>query len=117
MKLDFQRSGQQNKMFHAILGQIAKQATHLGSKWTTEDWKRLLLYHWHRERGERPSQLIKALDGEGIVQLGLQSSKLTKEECAEFTEFLLAWSAQNGITINEVPKTPIRPQQGAFRSR
>ena len=37
MKLDFQRSGQQNKMFHAILGQIAKQATHLGSRWTTED--------------------------------------------------------------------------------
>ena len=101
MKLDYQRSGQQNKMFHAILGQIAKQASHLGSKWSTDDWKRLLLYHWHRERGERPSQLIKALDGEGIVQLGLQSSKLSKEEAIEFTEFLLAWSAQNGITINE----------------
>ena len=38
------RSGQQNKMFHAILGQIARQATHLGSKWTTDDWKRLHLY-------------------------------------------------------------------------
>ena len=117
LKLDYQRSGQQNKMFHAILGQIAKQASHLGSKWSTEDWKRLHLYNWHRERGERPSQLIQALDGEGLVQLGLQSSKLSREEAIEFTEYLMAWCAQNGITIHEVPQTPIRPQQGAFRGR
>lgn len=117
MKLDYQRSSQQNKMFHAILGQIAKQASHLGSKWSTDDWKRLHLYNWHRERGQRPSQLVQALDGDGLVQLGLQSSKLTKDEAIEFTEYLMAWCAQNGVTINEVPETPIRPQQGAFRGR
>ena len=101
LKLDYQRSGQQNKLFHAILGQIARQASHLGSKWSTEDWKRLHLYNWHRERGHRPAQLIQALDGDGLVQLGLQSSKLSKEEGIEFTEYLLAWCAQNGVHIED----------------
>lgn len=100
LKLDFQRSGQQNKMFHAILGQIAKQASHLGSKWSTDDWKRLHLYNWHRERGQRPSQLIQALDGDGLVQLGLQSSKLTKEEAIEFCEYLIAWCTNNGVVLS-----------------
>ena len=117
MNLHPGRSSQQNKMFHAILGQIARQATHLGSRWTTDDWKRLHLYNWHRERGELPAQLIRALDGDGIVQLGLQSSKLTKEEAIEFTEYLMAWCAQNGVTISEVSQAPIRPQQGAFGGR
>lgn len=117
IKLDYQRSGQQNKMFHAILGQIAKQAAHLGSKWTTEDWKRLHLHNFCKERGLPAGQLVQALDGQGLVQLGLQSRKLSKEEAIEFTEYLMAWCAQNGITINEVPQTPIRPQQSTFRGR
>ena len=99
IKLNYHRSGQQNKMFHAILGQIAKQAQHLGSTWTTEDWKRLHLYNWSVERGYPAGQIVKALDGQGIVQLGLQSRKLSKEDCVEFTEYLLAWCAQNGVTI------------------
>lgn len=88
-------------MFHAILGQIAKQASHLGSKWSTDDWKRLHLYQWARERGEPTGQLVQALDGQGIVQLGLQSRKLTKEQAIEFTEYLLAWCAQNGVHIDQ----------------
>ena len=100
MNLHPGRSGQQNKMFHAILGQIAKQAKHLGSSWTTDDWKRLHLYNWQRERGQNPSQLVQALGGEGVVQLGLQSSKLTKEEAIEFTEYLMAWCVQNGVRID-----------------
>jgi hypothetical protein len=117
MKLDFQRSGQQNKMFHAILGQIAKQASHLGSTWTTEDWKRLHLHNFCKERGLPSGRLVQALDGQGLVQLGLQSSKLSKEEAIEFTEYLMAWCANNGISINEVPQTRIHPQQETFRGR
>lgn len=34
------RSDPQNKKFHAIIGQIAKQAQHAGAAWDVEDWKR-----------------------------------------------------------------------------
>lgn len=105
------RSNQQNRLFHAILGQIAVQARHLGAQWDTEDWKRLHVHNWMQQRGERPGQLVKALDGQGIVQLGLQTRKLTKEEAIEFTEYLMAWCVQNGVKIYEVPETPIYPKQ------
>jgi hypothetical protein len=102
MNLHLGRSGQQNKMFHAILGQIARQASHLGSTWTTEDWKRLHLHNFCKERGLPAGQIVPALDGQGVVQLGLQSRKLTKEEAIEFTEYLMAWCAQHGVKINEI---------------
>jgi hypothetical protein len=95
------RTGEQNKLFHSILGQIARQAKHLGSTWTTEDWKRLHIQNWSKERGQPAGQLVQALDGQGIVQLGLQSRKLTKEEAIEFTEYLMYWCAKNGVKLND----------------
>jgi hypothetical protein len=44
---------------------------------------------------------VQALDGQGIVQLGLQSRKLTKEEAIEFTEYLMYWCAKNGVQIDQ----------------
>jgi hypothetical protein len=44
-------------------------------------------------------RIVPSLDGSGIVQLGLQSRKLTKEQASEFVEFLYAWSTQNGVTV------------------
>ena len=96
------RSLDQNAMFHSILGQIAKQAEHVGSKWSVDDWKRLTLDLWNRERGHGFANVVPALDKSGIVQLGLSSRGLTKSEASEYTEFLMAWAAQNGVEIREV---------------
>jgi hypothetical protein len=41
------------------------------------------------------------LDSTGIVQLGIQTRKFTKEQASEFVEFLLAWCADNGIELKE----------------
>jgi hypothetical protein len=42
-------------------------------------------------------KVAPSLDGERVVQLGLQSHKFTKEEGSEFIEWLLAWMADKGI--------------------
>lgn len=89
------RSNEQNALIHALIARIAKQAEHAGSKWEPEDWKRLLLAMWSKDMGK----IVPSLDGEGVVQLGLQSRKLTKAEGAEFIEFIYAWAAQNGIDM------------------
>lgn len=96
-----QRSNEQNEKFHAIIGDIAKQAKHIGSKWDAEDWKRLLVDKFLRETGFKDSQIIPNLDGSGIVQLGFQTRNFSKEHASEFVEFLLAWCADNGIELNE----------------
>ena len=89
------RSNEQNALIHALIARIAKQAEHAGSKWEPEDWKRLLLAMWSKDMGK----LVPSLDGEGVVQLGLQSRRLSKSECVEFVEFIYAWAAQSGIDL------------------
>lgn len=95
------RSDPQNKKFHAIIGQIAKQAQHAGAAWDVEDWKRFLLDQFAKDRGMAGGAVVQSLDGERVVQLGIQSRKFTKAEGAEFIEWLLMWSATNGIDIKE----------------
>jgi len=95
------KSRDQEEKYHAIIGDIAKQAQHLGAKWSAEDWKRLLVQEFCRQAGLESGQIIPNLAGDGIVQLGRQTRKFTKEQASEFVEFLLAWSAENGITLND----------------
>ena len=95
------RTQDQNALYHSIINQIAKQACHLGSTWDTESWKRLLVDTYTREIGQSSGQVIPNLTGDGIVQLGLQTRKFTKAQASEFSEWLMAWCAENGVTIHE----------------
>ena len=96
------RSLPQNALIHSIISQISAQAQHLGSTWDAESWKRLLVDAYTREQWSGSSgQVIPNLTGDGIVQLGLQTRKFTKQQASEFSEWLMAWAAQNGVTINE----------------
>lgn len=97
---DASKSREQEEKYHAIIGDIAKQAQHMGAKWDAETWKRLLCDKFVREIG-LSSQIMANLDGNGLVQLGFQTRKFTKEQASEFVEFLLAWCADNGIELNE----------------
>lgn len=95
------RSLDQNSMFHALIGQIAQQAQHFGAQWDTESFKRFLIDQWAHETGRSAGKVVPSLDGERLVQLGLQSRKFSKQDASEFTEWVLAWGAQNGITFKE----------------
>ena len=96
------RSDEQSAKYHAMLGEIATQAQHLGAKWSTEDWKRLLVDLYAKETGLQGGKIIPSLDGQGIVQLGLQTRNFTKEQAMDFITFLEAWGASNGIFFKNV---------------
>ena len=93
------RSDDQNKKYHAIIAEIAKQAQHMGAKWDAESWKRFLIDQFAHETGLGGSKVVPSLDGSRIVQLGLQSRKFTKEQGSEFIDWLLAWAADKNIEI------------------
>ena len=95
------KSRDQEEKYHAIIGDISKQAQHMGAKWSSEDWKRLLVDQFIKYQGLNGAMIVPNLDGTGIVQLGFQTRKFTKEQASEFVEFLLAWSAENGITLDD----------------
>lgn len=95
------KSRDQEQKYHAMLGEIAAQASHLGAKWSTEDWKRLMVDLFAKETGLQGGKIIPTLDGAGIVQLGLQTRNFTKEQAMEFITFLEAWGANNGIIFKQ----------------
>lgn len=94
------RSTEQNAMFHSLIDKINKQMAAVGSTWTADDWKRLLIDQWAHDTNRKIGKVCPSLDGERIVQLGLQSHKFTTMESSEFIEFLLAWSALKGIDVS-----------------
>ena len=89
----------QEEMYHTLIGKIAKEAQHQGAQWDAESWKRFLIDQWAHDTGKKAGRVAPSLDGERVVQLGLQSRKFTKEEGSEFIEFLFAWATQNGIDL------------------
>ena len=95
------KTREQEKKYHSMIGDIAKQAQHLGSKWDAESWKRLLVDQFCRENDIKTGSIIPNLSGDGIVQLGFQTRNFTKEQAIEFVEWLTAWAAQNGVELHE----------------
>ena len=96
------RSCQQNAKYHAMIDEIAQQAQHLGSKWDSESWKRLLVDQFLKDSGKKTGVVIPNLAGDGIVQLGMQTRDFTKEQASEFVEWLFAWGAEHGITYTQI---------------
>ena len=94
------RSDRQNKLLHAMLGDIAAQVEWAGAKRDAEVWKRLLVAAWCRARREQV-ELLPALDGHGVDIVFRRTSQLTRGECAELCDFIGAWCAENGVELRE----------------
>jgi hypothetical protein len=98
---DATKSRDQEEKYHAMIGEIAKQAQHLGAKWDSESWKRLLVDQFCKDNGLKTGAVIPNLAGNGIVQLGMQTRNFTKEQASEFVEWLHAWGAEHGVTFEQ----------------
>jgi NinB protein len=95
------KSREQEEKYHSMIGEIAKQAQHMGASWDAESWKRLLVDQFCKDSGLKTGVVMPNLSGDGIVQLGFQTRKFTKEQASEFVEWLYAWSAERGITLEQ----------------
>lgn len=97
------KSRDQEERYHAMLGDIAKQWTFMGQKWHQDDVKRLLVDAFAeamRQAGtplHHDGRIVPSIDGQRVVQLGIQTSRFYKREATEFIEFLFAWGAEEGI--------------------
>ena len=96
------KTREQEEKYHAIIGEIAKQASHAGAKWDADSWKRFLVDQWAKDTGRQLGRVSISLDGERVVQLGMQTRKFSKEDGSEFIEFLLAWAANSGIELSKI---------------
>jgi hypothetical protein len=91
------RSDKQNRLLHSRFNDIAKHIEWAGCKRDADVWKRLLTAAWLRARGEG-IEILPAIDGHGVDVVFRHTSKLTRAECVELSEFVMAWG-----TDREVP--------------
>ena len=94
------RSLRQNALLHALIGDIARQLEWAGAKRDAEVWKRLLVAAWLRARGESV-EVLPALDGHGVDVVFRRTSQLSRAECAELVDYVMAWAAEHGVQLRE----------------
>jgi hypothetical protein len=103
------KTREQEKKYHAMLGDIARQAKHLNEVFGEDDWKRLcvaefrddcikndiekLADYWKKQN----FRLVPSLSGGSLVALGAQTKKFPKYVAAGFIEWLYHYGAENNI--------------------
>ena len=97
------RKNIQSEKFHAMIGDIAKQCTFMSQKWHANDWKRLLVDAFAKAMREigtplhHDGRVVPSLDGERVVQLGIQTADFRVKEAANFIEYLYAYGVENDV--------------------
>jgi len=99
------RSSVQNAKFHAICGDLAKAVKWAGKEIDTEGWKRLLVDAWARETGRLQGMVVPSLDGQSVVNLGIQTRSMKVADMAELIEFAEAHCIEAGVEPAKVPET------------
>jgi hypothetical protein len=66
---------------------------------TSDQWKCLFMDAVAREtkNASFASRWEPSLDGDGVVNLGHRSSRLSKDEMGELISFIDAWGTENGV--------------------
>lgn len=94
------RSDRQNRLLHAMLGDIAAQVDWAGKRRDAETWKRLLVAAWCRARHEHV-EMLPALDGHGVDIVFRRTSQLSRAECVELCDYIHAWCAETGVELRD----------------
>ena len=89
----------QNAKFHAMCGDIAKQAKYLGRTLTGAQWKILMISAHSIETGEG-ADVVPGLTGE-FVNLRESSASMSITRMASLIEYVSCWGAENGIQFRE----------------
>lgn len=86
------RTGDQNAHLWAALGDVAAQLEWHGQKLDADDWKLIFMNALNSEM-----RIVPALDGKGFVNIGNQSSKLSKAEMSDLLKLVFEFGARSGV--------------------
>lgn len=118
---DPKRTDAQNKLLHALLGEVSKRVEWAGAKRDITTWKRLMVAAWLRAEGESPD-VLPALDGKGIEVIYEPTSSMGKGQLISLIEYVYAWmsehcpiveivDAETGEILSYADATVMRPRK------
>ena len=86
----------QNDRFWPMLTALSVQLKWHGQRLTPDDWKLVMMAGLNQEL-----RLVPNIHGNGFVQLGRSSSKLSKAEMTELMALIEAFAAEHGVALWE----------------
>lgn len=96
---DYKRNLDQNAKFHALLGDISRQAEWCGKKLKPEQWK-VLLISGHAVATKQQAEIVPGIEGE-FVNIRESSAEMSVSRMASLIEYVTAWAAGQGIKFTE----------------
>ena len=93
------RSDRQNRLLHALFGDVARQAEWLGKKRTPEEWK-LLFVSGHAVATKQGADLVPGLEGE-FLNLRESTARMGKARMASLLDYVLSWAIEHGVELRE----------------
>ena len=100
------RTNLQNRFIHAHLNDIADQLAwpkDTGELHTAEWWKRRCTLQWMLDN-KMPAEIITPLYDHGDEEFGLllpHTSDLNTKQCAELSEWIIAFGTTHGVTFGK----------------
>lgn len=98
------KSRLQERHYHALIGDIAKQITFYGNKrYAPEVWKAKLVEQFDHEMKQmgtplrKPGRVIPSLDGMRTITVRPSTTGFLKHEAAAFIEYLYAQGCEMGV--------------------
>lgn len=86
----------QNDRFWAMLTDIAEAMKERGREYAPDQWKVIFMTAYGHE-----VKFLPSLDMKTFIPVGHSSSDLSVREMSDLMEFMSAWAAENGITLND----------------
>ncbi len=94
------RSGAQNRIFHALCGDIARSGIEWGGKKRTADEWKVLLISGHSVATKQFGEIVPGLEGE-FVSIRESSAKMTKARANSLIEYTLAFCAAKDVKTGD----------------
>lgn len=90
------RTSDQNARMWAMLTEVARQVPWHGVKLSADDWKLIFMDALNQEM-----RLVPNLNGNGFINLGRSSSRLTKAEFGDLMTLIEEFGARHDVKFNE----------------
>ncbi len=87
------RSGDQNAIFHALCGDIAKECKWAGKVWSADQWK-VLLISGHAVATKQGAEVVPGIEGE-FVNMRESTARMTKARATSLIDYAMAFYHQN----------------------
>lgn len=93
------RTNDQNALMWVLLTKLSMALPWGGAKQTPDTWKLLFLDALRRELSQQPGMLPSIDNSGGVVNVGVSSSDLSKEEMTMMIQLILGFGDQHSISF------------------